>query len=213
MIALTIFLAAACIVLLSMLSCQDRRNATLSSENGLMKLRMETLGEKLSQRDPQGEDPLTADGMMKAVRHLGYLPDRLEDSIRFMVSGEVFHIVTERIPQVFIFKDFAVDSGEYDIQLMKYAAHLLSDELFMVKATIEDVDDKPDLFNLHFFVAATERTYSSFRENLPVYISLIDESAYRLNEIYKDLIEKKKAASIGVHPFMTREQLERKTVS
>lgn len=213
MIALTIFLAAACIVLLAMLSCQNRRNATLSSENGLMKLRMETLGEKLSQRDPQGEDPLTADGMMKAVRHLGYLPDRLEDSIRFMVSGDVFHIVTERIPQVFIFKDFAVDSGEYDIQLMKYAAHLLSDELFMVKATIEDVDDKPDLFNLHFFVAATERTYSSFRENLPVYISLIDESAYRLNEIYKDLIEKKKAASIGVHPFMTREQLERKTVS
>ena len=213
MIALTIFLAAACFVLLAMLSCQNRRNATLSSENGLMKLRMETLGEKLSQRDPQGEDPLTADGMMKAVRHLGYLPDRLEDSIRFMVSGDVFHIVTERIPQVFTFKDFAVDSGEYDIQLMKYAAHLLSDELFMVKATIEDVDDKPDLFNLHFFVAATERTYSSFRENLPVYISLIDESANRLNEIYKDLIEKKKAASIGVHPFMTREQLERKTVS
>lgn len=213
MIALTILLAAACIVLLAMLSLQDRRNATLSAENGLMKLRMETLEEKLSQRDPQGEDPLTADGMMKAVRHLGYLPDRLEDSIRFMVSGDVFHIVTERIPQVFIFKDFAVDSGEYDIRLMKYAAHLLSDELFMVKATIEDVDDKPDLFNLHFFVAATEHTYSSFRENLPVYISLIDESAYRLNEIYKDLIEKKKAASIGVHPFMTREQLERKTVS
>lgn len=213
MIALTIFLAAACIVLLAMLSLQDRRNATLSAENALAKLRMETLGEKLSQRDPQGEDPLTADGMMKAVRHLGYLPDRLEYSIRFMVSGDVFHIVTERIPQVFIFKDFAVDSGEYDIQLMKYAAHLLSDELFMVKATIEDVDDKPDLFNLHFFVAATERTYSSFRENLPVYISLIDESANRLNEIYKDLLEKKKAASIGVHPFMTREQLERKTVS
>ena len=213
MIALTIFLAAACIVLLAMLSLQDRRNATLSAENALAKLRMETLGEKLSQRDPQEEDPLTADGMMKAVRHLGYLPDRLEGTIRFMVSGDVFHIVTERIPQVFIFKDFAVDSGEYDIQLMKYSAHLLSDELFMVKATIEDVDDKPDLFNLHFFVAATERTYSSFRENLPVYISLIDESAYRLNEIYKDLIEKKKAASIGVHPFMTREQLERKTVS
>lgn len=213
MTALTIFLAVVCIALLAVLFFQDNRNTRLSAESGLMKMRMETLEEKLSQRDPQGEDPLTADGMMKAVRHLGYLPDRQEGTIQFMVQGEDFHIVTERIPQVFIFKDYVVDSGEYDIQFLKYAAHLLSDEIFMVKATIEDVDDSPDLFNLHFFVAATERTYSSFRENLPLYISLLDESAHRLSEIYKDLIEKKKAASIGVHPFMTKDQLERKTVS
>ena len=96
MLAFTIFLGVACVVLLVMLSAQDNKNTKLAVENSLIKGRMEGLQEKLAQQAPAADEPLTAEGIAEAVRRAGYVPEVNENWVRFMIQGEPFYVETGR---------------------------------------------------------------------------------------------------------------------
>ena len=201
MLGLVICLAVFCFILLLILGRQDDKNAKLAAENGLMKGRMETLQERGAitiEQSAAAEEPLSIEGIETAVRHAGYVPDTSDDWIRFMVAGERFFIDTSRLPQIFISRYYNVQTSEWDMELLKKAAHLMSDDLIMVKAIF---DEEPDSTTLRFFVAAMDRNYPSFRDNLMAYLGIISDGNRRMSEIYDNLVEEKKNPALAGTPF------------
>ena len=211
MIPLTIILGIACALLLVMLSMQDNKNTKLAVENSLMKSRMEALEEKASSMDPVDRyEPLTSEGVEEAIRHAGYAPDRHEGWIRFMVAGEPFFVEIGRLPSVFVIRQHSVDTNEWEMDLLKHAAHLMSDELIMVKATFDEDEDGT---GLRFFVAALDANNKSFQENLTKYISIIIDGRDRMKEIYERLVKEKRDAALAVNPFLPESKPENKVLS
>jgi len=211
MLALTVILGVICILLLVMLSFQDRKNTNLTVENGLLKGRMESMQERIAEKDAVApKERLTANRIEEAIRHAGYVPDRSENWIRFMVSGEPFYVETDRLPSVFVLRQFGVDSKEWEMDLLKQAAHLMSDELIMVKATF---DEDKDGIGLRFFVAALDANNASFQENLTKYINIIDDGRRKMNEIYEGLVQEKRDAALTLNPFLPANSSENKVMS
>ena len=209
MIPLTIFLGVVCAVLFVLLSAQDNKNTRMAVENSLMKSRMEALEEKASVKDTADKsEPLTADGVEEAIRHEGYVPDRGEDCIRFMVAGEPFFAEIDRLPIVFVLRQYGVDTSEWEMDLLKQAAHLMSDELIMAKASFHNDDTV-----LRFFVAALDANKASFQENLTKYIGIITEARQTMDEIYERLVKEKREAALAVNPFLTESKPENKVMS
>ena len=84
--------------------------------------------ERIAEKDAVApKERLTANGIEEAIRHAGYVPDRSENWIRFMVSGEPFYVETDRLPSVFVLRQFGVDSKEWEMDWLKQASHLMSD--------------------------------------------------------------------------------------
>ncbi len=211
MLALSIFLGVVCVLLLVMLSFQDNKNTKLSMENGLMKGRMESLQERLAERESVSpEGPLTVEGIEEAIRHAGYVPDVKENWIRFMVSGEPFYVETGRLPSVFVLRQYGVDTKEWEMDLLKQAAYLMSDELMMVKAIF---DEDKDETGLRFLVAALDANNASFQQNLTRYVDLIENGRRKMNEFYEGLVKEKREAALTVNPFMSSVQPENKIMS
>ena len=213
MISFIIILGVACIVLLVLLSAQDNKNTKLTVENSLMKGRMEGLQEKLTQQAPTDEEPLTAEGIADAVKRAGYVPEVNESWVRFMIQGEPFYVETGRLPQVFVLRQYNVDTKEWEMNLLRHAAHVMSDDLIMIKATFDDDVDENGGTGLRFFVAAMDRNYSSFRDNLMGYIHLVEDGRQRMNEVYEKLVKEKREAALTVTPFLSAEQKENKIMS
>jgi hypothetical protein len=194
-----------------MLSFQDNKNTKLSVENGLMKGRMEAMQEKIANKESVSLDgTLTPDGIADAIRYAGYVPDVKENWIRFMVAGEPFYVETGRLPAVFVIRQYSVDKDEWEIDLLKQAAHLMSDELMMVKAIF---DDNKDETGLRFLVASLDANNASFQQNLTRYIGLIDDGRRKMNELYEELVKEKGDAALTVNPFLATGQAESKLMS
>ena len=211
MLALTIILGVVCVLLLVMLSFQDNKNTKLTVENNLMKGRMETMQERMAEKDPApAMETLTADGIEEAVRHMGYVPDRSENWVRFMVSGEPYYIEAGRLPSVFLIRQFGVNTKEWEMDLLKHAAHLMSDELIMVKATFDEDEQGT---GLRFFVAALDANNASFSANLPRYLSIIEDGRSKMSEIYEGLVKEKRDAALTVNPFLPTSTSENKVMS
>ena len=211
MLVLTIILGVFSVLLLVMLSFQDNKNTKLTVENGLMKGRLEAMQERMADKEsvsPNG--PLTVDGIEEAIRHAGYVPDVKENWIRFMVSGEPFYVETGRLPSVFVMRQYGVDTKEWEMDLLKQAAHLMSDELMMIKAIFDE--DKGET-GLRFLVAALDANNASFQENLTRYLGLIDDGRRKMNEFYENLIKEKRDAALTVNPFTSAGQTESKLLS
>lgn len=186
MLAFTIFLGVACVVLLVILSAQDNKNTKLAVENSMIKGRMEALQEKTLTTVPREEENLTADGIMEAIRFAGYVPERNANWVRFLTQGEEFFIDVERLPMLLVMRLYDVATQEMEMDLLKQAAHLMSDELIMVKALIYEREDCGT--SLRFYVVSFDRDYYNFRSNLPRYISMIIDGNRRMNEIYNQLV-------------------------
>ena len=211
MLALTIILGVVCVLLLVMLSFQDNKNTKLTVENSLMKGRMETMQERMAEKDPApAMETLTADGIEEAVRHMGYVPDRSENWVRFMVSGEPYYIEAGRLPSVFLIRQFGVNTKEWEMDLLKHAAHLMSDELIMVKATFDEDEQGT---GLRFFVAALDANNARFSANLPRYLSIIEDGRSKMSEIYEGLVKEKRDAALTVNPFLPTSTSENKVMS
>ena len=210
MIAIILALALVCALLAYLLIVGDKKNSKLVAENSQMKGRMEVMQENAAQQEPVEERPLTVDEIMEAVRFAGYVPEKHDTWVRFMVSGEPFLIDTERLPQFFVVRDFGVDTKEWEMDLLKHAAHLMSDDLIMIKAIFcEDAQS----CELRFFVAAMDRNYASFRDNLTRYLGLIQEGQGRMNEIYQNLVKEKRDAALAINPVLPQVQTEKKIMS
>ena len=196
MLTLTIILGVACVLLLVMLSFQDNKNTKLTVENSLMKGRMEALQERIAEKEPLSpQEHLTADGIEEAIRHAGYVPDRNENWVRFMVSGEPFYVEIGRLPVVEVIKQFAVDTKEWDVDLLKHSAHLMSDELIMVKAIIYENAEET---SVRFFVATLDDNNEGFRSNLTAYMALVENGRQKMYEIYEKLLKAGEDARLKV---------------
>lgn len=212
MIGFTLFLAGVCTILLVLLLVLDNKITNLVVENESLKRRWDEIIDRqqipTAKTDQSG--PLSVDGIERAVRHMGYLPDRSEHWIRFMAAGEPYFIETSRLPVVFLIRQFSVDVKDWDMDLLKHAAHLMSDDLIMVKATFDDDEKDP---GVRFFVAALDANCASFSDNLPRYLSIIDDGRKRMHEIYERLVKEKEEASRASAPILLAEPQKKKVLS
>lgn len=213
MLALTIILGVACAVLLVLLSIQDNKNTKLAVENSLVKGRMEGLMEKLSRQAPEADEPLTQEAIAEAVRRSGYAPEVSGTLVSFMLQGERFIVDTERLPQVFVVKQFQVDANQWDTNTLRHAAHVMSDDLIMVKAIIDEDGEGDNNPVLRFLVAALDRNYASFKENLTTYVRLIEDGRQQMHEVYERMVQEKRDAALTVDPFLSARQKDNKTMS
>ena len=213
MLALIICLAVFCFILLLVLGRQDDKIASLSAENGLLKGRMENIREERQSGNytsVSSEGSLTVADIEDAVRHAGYVPETNDNWVKFMAAGEAFHIDTARLPQIFIHRYYNVQTSDWDMPLLKHAAHLMSDDLIMVKAIF---DERPEGTTLRFFVATMDRNYQSFRDNLMAYLGIIVDGNRRMTEIYDKLVEEKNQPVVQSNPFTPTGQQENKLLS
>ena len=200
MTTLLIALGVACALLMVFVYNQLNKNNELLEEVGLLKGRMEAMKNNTAnmERTSLG-GPLTVEGIEASVRHAGYVPDKNDNIIRFMVAGDVYYVDASRLPSVFVVKQYKVDPNEWEMDLLKHAAHLMSDELIMVKATFYEDEEGT---SLKFFVAALDANNASFQDNLTRYISIIEDGRGEMHETYEKLVKEKRDAALAINPVL-----------
>lgn len=128
--------------------------------------------------------PLTSVSIAEVIASLGWNYEAHGSEITFSVSDERYMIDTDRLPLMFIYKGFKVESKDWDIDRLKHAAHLMSDEVVMVKAIIGEHD--ADII-LQIFVAVQDANIGSFTANIKKYLGIINEGEARLRAFYDEL--------------------------
>lgn len=200
-----------CVVLCSFL--RDRKEE-IDKLNGDMKQQQETNLELLkripvtSEGEAGRAEPLDVGKIADAVRMEGFFPEVEETGVRFKGQGESFYIDAERLPLFFVVKSYNVDPDNWEMDLLRDAAHLMSDALILVKATFSD-----DGRTLNFFVAAQDRNYESFRANLTHYMRIIEDGQRKMNEEYNRMVDEKREAALKANPVMPSVQHENKILS
>ena len=213
MLVLILCLSVSCFVLLIILGRKDDKYSELVEEYGWIKGRMDNLmmsGSTDSRQVSDAYAPLTLEGVEATVRHAGYVPDTSNGCVQFVASGEYYIIDTTRLPLLFVSCYYNVQINEWDMDLLKKAAHLMSDDLTMVKAILED---RPDSTVLRFLVAAMDRNYHSIRDNLMSYLSIINDGNRYLIETYNRLVEEKKNQDLSINPFASSARQDTKLLS
>ena len=94
------------------------------------------------------------------------------------------------------------------MDILRDAAHKMSDDLVMVKATFSD-DNK----SLNFFVAAQDRNFESFRANLTSYMRIIEDGQRKMNEEYYRMVEEKREAALAAQPVIPPVRQDSKVMS
>ena len=208
-----IAIAAVAAALAVLLVLEDRKNSKLLVENGFLKGRSDALAQPAAAgaAQPAPLTPLTKESIAEAVRFVGYVPDIQDEWVVFKASGDTFLIGTERLPAVFLLCDFNVDTDAWEMDLLRHAAHLMSDELIIIKALFNEDEDGQT--GIRFSVTALDRNYESFRENLVRYIGLINEGRGKMHEIYEKLVKEKREEALRVTPFLPTQDPEKKVVS
>ena len=153
-------------------------------------------------------EPLAVEKIADAIRFEGYFPETEEDCVRFKVQGESYLVDASRLPLLFVIKGYSVDPNEWDMGILRDAAHIMSDRLVMVKATFS-ADDK----DLRFFVAARDRNSESFRSNLTSYLSIIEDGQRVMNEEYNRMVKEQRDDALKGHPTASPVKQENKLLS
>ena len=153
-------------------------------------------------------EPLNLDKIADAVRFNGYVPEKRKDSLVFRVQGENYLVDAEQLPLFFVVKGFNVNPAEWEMDVLREAAHIMSDKLAMVKATIFDDDS-----GLRFFVGAQDRNYESLKDNLMSYLRIIENAERVMHEEYDRLVGMKHDAALAAQPFISSSHQENKVVS
>ena len=216
MLIVVFFFAAISAVMLGLLIREDGKNDKLLEENGTLRGKLSVMEERIAAVTPApmvNDSPLTVEGIAEAIKYVGYVPDPTEGWIRFMIQGEPYYVETGRLPRIFILRQFHIDPKEWEMDILRQAAHQMSDDLVMAKATIADEADDEGCFGIRFFVAAEDRNYASFRDNLLDYIGLVDESQRRMHEIYDGVIKEKREDALALSPELPHVQPEKKIMS
>ena len=153
-------------------------------------------------------EPLTVEKIADAIRFEGFVPEIEDNWVKFKVQGEGYYVDANRLPILFLMKGYGVDPNEWEMDLLREAAHRMSDELVMVKATFSD-DGK----DLRFFVAARDRNYESFRANLTPYLGILEDGQRLMNEKYQKMVDEKREAALSAQPFPSYTKQENKVLS
>ena len=152
--------------------------------------------------------PLTPEQIAEAIRTEGYIAEMDSDLVRFKIQGENYFVQTDRLPLLFLIKGYNLDPAEWDIDLLREAAHLMSDDLAMVKASVGD-----DGTTISYFVAARDRNYESFRRNLSSYLNILEEGQRKLDEEYHRMEDEKEEAARADQPILPPLRSESKVLS
>ena len=156
----------------------------------------------------EGPKPLTVDTIAEAIRMEGYMPEKQEDGVAFKIQGDSYFVDAERLPLLFLIKGYNVDPNDWDIDLLQHAAHLMSDDLAIVKATFAD-DNK----HLNFLIAAQDRNYESFRLNLSTYLRMLENGEQKLSDHYHRMEDEQKEASLSAQPIIPPARQDNKVMS
>lgn len=204
------FLIAMIVLMVFLVIDSDKKNTKLAAENYRLKGQVDVLEQRSASAGlPASEgEPLTTEKVAEAVRYAGYVPEVYDDKlVAFNVSGERFLVETNRLPHaVFVAKHYSMDPSEWDMELMRKAAHLMSDEWMMVKALFWEHEDGT---TLRFFVASMDHTYGSFRDNLLHYVQLIAEGDGKMREIYETLVKEKEDPARAINPFLLADKKDK----
>lgn len=187
MIGIIITLSVFCIILLLILGNQDDKNASLAAENGLLKGRLENIRDNMMENSDTSAAPLaklTMSDIIDAIRYVGYVPEIRDYSVMFMAGEDPIIVEADRLPLFFVSRYYTVQTTEWDVSILKKAAHLMSDDVVMVKAFI---DERPERTTIRFYVSAMDRNYHSFRESLINYIAILADANRRILELYEQL--------------------------
>ena len=139
--------------------------------------------------------PLSVDKIADAIRMEGYFPEKEGNLVSFKAQGEGYYVDTDRLPMFFLVKWYNVDPTAWDMDILRAAAHKMSDDLVMVKAGVSE-DDK----TLNFFIAAQDRNYESFRANLVYYLHILNDGQQKLVQEYNRMVEEKKDPVLPDNP-------------
>lgn len=139
--------------------------------------------------DDQGSRRLDRELIMEAIRYNGFVPevDTDENWIFFKKLGLTYGIVTERLPMFIIMRHYDLDKNEWNMELLRQAAHKVSDEIIMAKVLLTGEDEN----GISFQITSFEDNYEHLKDFLCQYLSIIDESYARLFDIYNELENKK----------------------
>lgn len=127
---------------------------------------------------------LTPELIAEAVRANGYVPTSNECSVDFKIQGETYALLTGRLPVLTLYKGYALDKSDYDIDLLRQACHQLSDEMIMVKAFVNDNEDA-----INFQITTLEHCFGNFCASLCRSIDIINEAVDRNRAIYHEMEE------------------------
>lgn len=127
--------------------------------------------------------------IMEAIRYNGFVPevDTDENWVFFKKLGLTYGIVTERLPMFIIMRHYDLDKKEWNMELLRQAAHKVSDEIIMAKVLLTGEDEN----GISFQITSFEDNYDHLKDFLCQYLSIIDESYARLFDIYNELENKK----------------------
>lgn len=139
--------------------------------------------------DDQGSRRLDRELIMEAIRYNGFVPevDTDENWIFFKKLGLTYGIVTERLPMFIIMRHYDLDKNEWNMELLRQAAHKVSDEIIMAKVLLTGEDEN----GISFQITSFEDNYEHLKDFLCQYLSIIDESYARLFDTYNELENKK----------------------
>ncbi len=161
--------------------------------------------------DDQDLRDLTPDLVADVVRFNGYIPDKKEDAVFFMVQGERYFVPTDMLPCVAIMKRFDISEGDYDIALMREAARKTTESRFMGKSCVSE-----DRKTLIFFTASLEPKYGHFRDVFNDMVSVVNDMENLFGETYNKLLndkgDMKKLEANGI-PLEAMDMREGKIVS
>ena len=173
-----------------------------------------TPGEALVARPPVDDQDLwnlTPDLVADVVKFNGYVPDKKEDAVFFMVQGEHYCVTTDMLPCVAIMKRFDISEGDYDIALMREAARKTTESRFMGKSCVSE-----DRKTLIFFTASLEPKYGHFRDVFNDMVSIVNDIENLFGETYNKLLndkgDMKKQEANGI-PLEAMDMREGKIVS
>ena len=139
--------------------------------------------------DDQGSRRLDRELIMEAIRYNGFVPevDTDENWIFFKKLGLTYGIVTERLPMFIIMRHYDLDKKEWNMELLRQAAHKVSDEIIMAKVLLTGEDEN----GISFQITSFEDNYEHLKDFLCQYLSIIDESYARLFDTYNELENQK----------------------
>ena len=205
----TIITSAIALLLLILLISLDRAKDNLMAEYIRSSGRSETVRKRVSDLEAQLEQ-LSLGSVVDAVKQCNFEPKISDTDVYFKDSKYTTFISTDSLPLIFVIRQFEVDQTEWEMLLLRRAAHMMSDELAMAKAVFLEDEDS---LSLHFLVAARDSNKASFSQNLMGYLDLLDSAQSLMHKIYQQLVEDKRNEALKQVPFLPDNSFAPKVMS
>ena len=124
------------------------------------------------------------------IRDNGFIPHHGEDDwIYFKKLGETYVLSAHSLPHVQFYKGF--DCDDYDIELLKQAAQIAMNEIWIGRITFSEEDTK-----VAYRVFGVEKSQAHFSQSFMVYMGMLDDLVACHRYYYEKLLEEKKAIKI-----------------